>query len=602
MIRTVTPSRFEHDANDRLASWEHYFVNTTTQFSVAGVRAALLAVILIACTMFAGCNESQPESISSATSGYRVEDGSESDRAPDEQAVSENTAPNTASGSAPSAPSEAGRPNDSNSSNEATLDAIESSGQGSTNGSSTSPILAALQLPKDADFKRHVQLLARCDDALRDAVVRYQQRLMPDSEFQGLSQDISNQKLLIATSLENIAEDQSAKDLAFLGQLQALSQLVGSSTPGAASQLEALAKNISQVESPAVVHQANIVLCGLEISDFALGRSANTTQLLVSLEDMLSSKEQLELPAFQMTMQAMNMLAQKDESEAIEKCKTLLVAAFSDHPDAKLSMGVWRMQIEGSRSYEQLADTMDSIFQSPNPDPPTKLKEAAEALLTEFPGEKTIIGMADQLVQIEYAGFSEHAMALRDFISENLSLLQPAARTEINTMLDSLNTRLGLLGSPLDLSNLVGLDGSELELDQLKGKVVLVDVWATWCGPCIREFPSMQRVYEAHRERGFEIVGINIDQFENEVTNFQKQRGLPWIIVRGKEKADQQFDSPIAQRFGVKAIPFMLLADRSGIIRQLHPRGDKLMTSVMELLDENPEPADTSEPPTAATP
>ncbi|MCZ7640250.1 MAG: TlpA family protein disulfide reductase [Verrucomicrobia bacterium] len=124
------------------------------------------------------------------------------------------------------------------------------------------------------------------------------------------------------------------------------------------------------------------------------------------------------------------------------------------------------------------------------------------------------------------------------------------------------------------------LDGQPLSLANYKGKVVLVDFWATWCGPCLSELPNVQAAYRKHHERGFDIVGISLDNDREKLTNFIKQKELPW-----KQYFDGQgWKTKLAQEYGINSIPATYLLDGTGKIIARNLRGPALDTAVAEAL------------------
>jgi thiol-disulfide isomerase/thioredoxin len=134
------------------------------------------------------------------------------------------------------------------------------------------------------------------------------------------------------------------------------------------------------------------------------------------------------------------------------------------------------------------------------------------------------------------------------------------------------------------------VDGKAFTTADWKGKVILVDFWATWCGPCRGELPNVKKLYSAYHDKGFEIVGVSCDNAADDLTNFLKDDGgMPW---------PQIFDaahpgwSPIATGFGINGIPTMFLIDKAGVLRTVEARA-KAKDLVPKLLEETPatEPA-----------
>jgi len=127
------------------------------------------------------------------------------------------------------------------------------------------------------------------------------------------------------------------------------------------------------------------------------------------------------------------------------------------------------------------------------------------------------------------------------------------------------------------------LSGKPLTLDQYKGKVVLMDFWATWCGPCIGEMPNVIASYKKYHAAGFDVVGISLDQDKSSLTTFIAQNKMPWRqVFDGKG-----WGSAVAQQYGVHSIPFGLLLNRDGTIAAVSVRGDDLPTAIQAALAKN---------------
>ena len=122
--------------------------------------------------------------------------------------------------------------------------------------------------------------------------------------------------------------------------------------------------------------------------------------------------------------------------------------------------------------------------------------------------------------------------------------------------------------------------GEALTLTQYRGQVVLLDFWATWCGPCIAEMPNVKRTYETHRNRKFQIIGISLDSSRAPLDAYIQGAGIEWR---------QYLDSrgQISSLYGVRAIPSTFLIDGAGIVRKVNLRGYALERAVADLVQEN---------------
>lgn len=124
------------------------------------------------------------------------------------------------------------------------------------------------------------------------------------------------------------------------------------------------------------------------------------------------------------------------------------------------------------------------------------------------------------------------------------------------------------------------LRGETLSLTQYRGQVVLLDFWATWCGPCIAEMPNVKATYAKYKNQKFEIIGISLDRSTAPLEAYIASQGLTWR---------QYWDNggKISYMYNVRAIPSTFLIDGAGIIRRVNLRGPALEVAVDELVREN---------------
>ncbi len=126
------------------------------------------------------------------------------------------------------------------------------------------------------------------------------------------------------------------------------------------------------------------------------------------------------------------------------------------------------------------------------------------------------------------------------------------------------------------------LEGKEVSLDDYRGRALLIDFWATWCGPCIAEVPALRAVYEKYKAQGFEVLGVSLDDEDT-------QAGVPAFVKRNKMNwrhicDGQGWATPIARQYGVRSIPFTVLVGRDGKIAAVNVRGAALDAAVREAL------------------
>ena len=211
-----------------------------------------------------------------------------------------------------------------------------------------------------------------------------------------------------------------------------------------------------------------------------------------------------------------------------------------------------------------------------------------DLLLAAHAGEKT-----DELAQVRYMKAMLYAEVLKDTAKADEMLKQLKADFKGTKFVDRLEKQEAALGEVKKIQSALGtglafpdfsekdLNGQPLSVGALKGKVVLVDFWATWCGPCRAELPNVIATYKKHHGQGFEIIGISLDSDRDKLDAFLKQTdGMTWPQFFD----GQGWSNKVAVKYGVQSIPFTLLVGPDGKIIGKDLRGEELENAVSAAL------------------
>jgi thiol-disulfide isomerase/thioredoxin len=177
----------------------------------------------------------------------------------------------------------------------------------------------------------------------------------------------------------------------------------------------------------------------------------------------------------------------------------------------------------------------------------------------------------------------------KEFAASANAAVQKAAGAELD--------KLTAFDKPFELA-FTAVDGRKVDIKDYRGKVVLIDFWATWCGPCKAEIPNIKRVYAEYHAKGFDIIGISLEnaaikpddtpeqaaakheKAKKVLTDYTTKTELPWPqYYDGKH-----WKNDISTRFGIAGIPAMFLIDQNGKIVSTDARGPKLEAEVKRLL------------------
>ncbi len=234
----------------------------------------------------------------------------------------------------------------------------------------------------------------------------------------------------------------------------------------------------------------------------------------------------------------------------------------------------WAQQHGGSELYEWLAKLYKEIGRTPC-HIYRKLMQHPEANAEMIAICKPLITQAEQAFQQRLEKEPDDWYALRGLgdIYETLGQTDEAQKYPWEHHLEFKWSRKAWEGLEIPNFSATTLDGKPISITDYRGKMVLLNFCAKWCGPCKGEIPYIKQVYEEHHKNGFEVISVSLDDSEAELREHIENYDIPWLqIFDGKG-----WKNDLAQYFGINSIPSTWLIDRNGKIISVDSRGDSLV-------------------------
>jgi thiol-disulfide isomerase/thioredoxin len=213
------------------------------------------------------------------------------------------------------------------------------------------------------------------------------------------------------------------------------------------------------------------------------------------------------------------------------------------------------------------------------PDEQARIYQKVKQRIAKEGATEQMFGLAYQTASgLEYGTNEELAAKAFAEFGELFSKSENEEMAAVAEKLIGASRRLRLPGNPIKVEG-TDLQGDEFDWNSYKGKVVLIDFWATWCGPCREELPNIKALYKKFHKKGFEVVGISIDADRAALEDYVKENKLPWTTLH---ENDGEGAHPTADYYGVLGIPTMILVSRDGNVLSTHARGEELADMLYE--------------------
>lgn len=183
--------------------------------------------------------------------------------------------------------------------------------------------------------------------------------------------------------------------------------------------------------------------------------------------------------------------------------------------------------------------------------------------------EAELVSQSDGQILLKSSDGKIRRVAKNRLCRRDLDYLRNLRRASSDHYLGPLDQ---LVGRRIELSGLT-VDGKRVDLQDFEGKVVLVDFWATWCGPCIKEMQNIAENYRKYHSSGFEVIAVSLDQDMSRLSQFVKSERTPWAVVADQHPSNSR---SIASRFRIESIPAFILVGEDGTVIDVNCRGERL--------------------------
>ncbi len=314
-------------------------------------------------------------------------------------------------------------------------------------------------------------------------------------------------------------------------------------------------------EQEMIIHQSRFARTVVLVTDKVLGMKPTDEQILQS---------------HYFKLRALHMLFELEEPGAQQKLKKAVAAARSSKHSNVASLG-FNFWIESQLAQwpalnnRQKKSFVDVIVDGIADRNPVQVNQV-----------QMVISIANELNELES---SKLALLLIKRVLPRLKKSKDQQVQRKVARLEGTARRLNLMGQKMELKGIL-LDGQPLDWESYRGKVVLVDFWATWCGPCRSEVPNILKQYDAYHDKGFEVLGISLDSEREEADAYIKQAEIPWATVFSEDPQQRSWEHPMAVYYNVNAIPQAILCDREGRVVSMNARGKRLALELRKLLGE----------------
>lgn len=426
------------------------------------------------------------------------------------------------------------------------------------------------------DFETYVtQCVASDDENIRTAGILAKVNLLMQLTESGDQQASTELEGYLDALMES--ENEEVRFTAINSKLEILGQFIAADLPGAREQVEEFASSLQNDPNPQISEMVNITLFSLHLRDLDSGAEPDPTKAIDALRTLLEKSPKTPT-LFQSTQIAIDVLRKQGYSTEWKQAIQLIANAFQDNENEQIAAAANNLAL---RAELVAFHTIVNDVMRGRGDAESIVTAAGELLASE-PGPTKLQLIVRAAQALEFSGQMPLAKSLYDLLHVTFSQHEDAQlRNAALEIVEKGRARANMIGKPIELTGNLSTN-QPFDWEPYRGKVVLVEFWATWCQPCIQELPNLLKHYEQFQQSGFDVVGVNMDQNPETAQQFIESNQIPWANI----VSDEFGSNPNVTRYSVEAIPFAILVGRDGNIAVLHARGPNLGDQIEKLLAE----------------
>ncbi|MCK5146871.1 TlpA family protein disulfide reductase [bacterium] len=273
---------------------------------------------------------------------------------------------------------------------------------------------------------------------------------------------------------------------------------------------------------------------------------------------------------------SLEQLGRTDEAKVVAKLRlTIVEASITENGENRRNLGTKQAVLVSLERYDEAIVVALKVDELREKSSPWTAMGIADIYIAKKDKENAF-KWVDEAVNRGFNGY--------DYFKEDQYALLQEDSPRVDAIVKRIKEEVIGIGKPSKDFTVKLLDGSDYQLSAQKGKVVLVDFWATWCGPCVQEMPNVKAVYDANKDKGFEIIGISLDRKDGLQTlkDYIKENELDWKF----SFTGGYWQDVTAKAWGVNSIPSVWLIDKKGMLRYFGLHGEEIKTAVEILLAE----------------